>query len=187
MAGENMIDMAIAEKDVTIVNSICDCGDVSEDNITLLLVMDYDDNTILHHAAKLAPLAKLHLVSGVDLQIQRELQWFKGVQSMLKINYKARRNKNGNMAQSIFTEDHKELVKEEEEWMKDTSGSCMLIASLIATVAFAASFTVSGGNISDNHSSKDGTPVFLGKISLTVFAVANSFDLFSSITSILIF
>ncbi|KAI3862137.1 hypothetical protein MKW92_020617 [Papaver armeniacum] len=175
-----MIEMAIAEKDVTIVNSICDCGDVFEDKITLLSVMDNNDNTILHHAAKLAPLAKLNLVSGVALQIQRELQWF-------KINYKARRNKKGYTAQSIFTEEHKELVKEGEEWMKDTSGSCMLAAALIATVAFAAAFTVPGGNISGSHSSKNGTPVFLGKTSFTVFAVANAFALFSSITSVLMF
>ncbi|KAI3950980.1 hypothetical protein MKW98_026434 [Papaver atlanticum] len=102
--------------------------------------------------------------------------------TLVKINYKARRNKNGNTAQSIFTEEHKELVKEGEEWMKDTSGSCMLVAALIAAVAFAAAFTVPGGNISDSHSSKNGTPVFLGKTSFTVFAVANAFAFFSSIT-----
>ncbi|RZC51389.1 hypothetical protein C5167_019808 [Papaver somniferum] len=185
---QKMIEMAIAEKNVEIVNLICDCGDVEfEDKITLLSVMDNNDNTILHHAAKLAPSAKLNMISGVALQIQRELQWFKGVERMLKINYKDKRNKEGYTARSIFTKEHKELVKEGEQWMKDTSGSCMLVAALIATVAFAAAFTVPGGNISDSHSSKNGTPVFLGKTSFTVFAVADSFALFSSITSVLMF
>ncbi|KAI3950981.1 hypothetical protein MKW98_026435 [Papaver atlanticum] len=90
MAGQKMIEMAIAEKDITIVNSICDSGDVFEDKITLLSVMDNNDNSILHHAAKLAPLAKLNLVSGVALQIQRELQWFK-VRMLLNLQFKSSR------------------------------------------------------------------------------------------------
>ncbi|RZC91702.1 hypothetical protein C5167_027770 [Papaver somniferum] len=185
---QKMIQMAIAEKNVNMVNLLCDCGDAEfEDKITLLSVIDKNDNTILHHAAKLVPYAKLNSVSCVALQIQRELQWFKGVQNMLTINYKARKNKEGYTAQSIFTKEHRELVKEGEKWMKDTSGSCMLVAALIATVAFAAAVTVPGGNISDYNSSKNGTPVFLRKTSFKVFTVADALALFSSITSVLMF
>ncbi|KAI3834599.1 hypothetical protein MKX03_029124 [Papaver bracteatum] len=71
--------------------------------------------------------------------------------------------------------------------MKDTSGSCMIVGALIATVAFAAAFTVPGGNINDVNSSKNGVPVFLGQSPFTVFAVADALALFSSITSVLMF
>ncbi|KAI3908882.1 hypothetical protein MKW98_029432 [Papaver atlanticum] len=180
IADQKMIEMAIAEKNVEIVNLICDCGDVEfEDKITLLSVMDNKDNTILHHAAKLAPSAKLNMISIFRCSSSDSTRIAVGVESMLKINYKDKRNKEGYTARSIFTKEHKELVKEGEEWMKDTSGSCMLVAALIATVAFAAAFTVPGGNVSDSNSSKNGTPVFLGKTSFTVFAVADAFALFS--------
>ncbi|KAI3845873.1 hypothetical protein MKX03_012067, partial [Papaver bracteatum] len=71
--------------------------------------------------------------------------------------------------------------------MKETSGSCMVVAALIATVAFAAAITVPGGNISDINSSKNGLPVFLHKKSFMVFAITDAMALFSSITSVLMF
>ncbi|MCI93225.1 ankyrin repeat protein, partial [Trifolium medium] len=40
--------------------------------------------------------------------------------------------------------------------MKDTSNSCMLVATLIATIAFAAAITVPGGNNQDKR-----IPIFL--------------------------
>ncbi|KAI3950816.1 hypothetical protein MKW92_005481 [Papaver armeniacum] len=110
-----------------------------------------------------------------------------GVEGMLRECDRSTRNKNGNPAQFVFSEEHKDLLKEGEDWLKDTSGSCMIVAALIATVAFAAAFTVPGGNISDNNSALNGTPVFLGQTSFTLFAVADALALFSSITSVLMF
>ncbi|XP_026437633.1 uncharacterized protein LOC113335811 [Papaver somniferum] len=121
------------------------------------------------------------------LQMQHELQWFKGVESILLKKKRFSPNIDGDTAQSIFTEEHKDLVVKGEKWMKDTSGSCMVVATLIATVAFAAAFTNPGGNISDSNSSKNGTPVFLGSTSFIVFVVADALALFSSITSVLMF
>ncbi|KAK3438923.1 hypothetical protein EUGRSUZ_C03480 [Eucalyptus grandis] len=92
-------------------------------------------------------------VSGAAFLLQRELQWFQ-----------------------------KELFEEAELWMKDTSSSCSLVATLIITVAFAAAFTVPGGN---NDSM--GIPIFLNKGSFMVFVVADSFALLSSVTTTLMF
>lgn len=85
-------------------------------------------------------------------------------------------------AWEVFTEEHKELVKKGEEWMKGTSNSCMVVATLIATVAFAAAFTVPGGNKEDT-----GIPFFLWTNSFMVFVVSNSGALFFSTTSLLMF
>ncbi|KAI3872871.1 hypothetical protein MKW92_025746, partial [Papaver armeniacum] len=185
--GQNMLEMAVAERNEMIVNFICQHEDRFGDKIDSISKTDNDDNTILHHAAKLATPAQLSLVSGVALQMQRELQWFKGVESILSENDRFKRNKNGDTAHFIFTKEHKDLLKKGEDWMKDTSGSCMIVGALIATVAFAAAFTVPGGNINDVNSSKNGVPVFLGQFSFTVFAVADALALFSSITSVLMF
>ncbi|XP_026437576.1 uncharacterized protein LOC113335767 isoform X2 [Papaver somniferum] len=187
MGGLTMMQMAAQERDDTIFNYLSETADIMGGKMSLYSKDDKSYNTLLHYAAKLAPLAKLNLFSGAALQMQRELQWFKGVESILLKKKRFSPNIDGDTAQSIFTEEHKDLVVKGEKWMKDTSGSCMVVATLIATVAFAAAFTIPGGNISDSNSSKNGTPVFLGTISFIVFVVADALALFSSITSVLMF
>ncbi|KAI3840207.1 hypothetical protein MKW92_001163 [Papaver armeniacum] len=72
--------------------------------------MDERGNTILHYAADIAPSHQLNSVSGAALQMQREAQWFKAVESILLERYRLVRNKAGITAQCIFTEKHKDLV-----------------------------------------------------------------------------
>ncbi|KAI3850586.1 hypothetical protein MKW92_046981 [Papaver armeniacum] len=185
MGEEHMLQMAIAERNETILNLICKTTE--KDKIDLVSRCDDKENTLLHYAAKLAPSAQLNSVSGAYLQMQREIQWFKGVENMISEKDRYKRNNNGDTARNIFTEEHKKLKESGEKWLKDTSGSCMVVAALIATVAFASAFTVPGGNISDSNSSKNGIPVFLKENSFMVFAVADAMALFSSITSVLMF
>ncbi|XP_026457069.1 ankyrin repeat-containing protein NPR4-like isoform X1 [Papaver somniferum] len=185
MGGEYILQMAIAERNETILNLICKQNE--KEKIDLVSKSDDMGNTILHYAAKLAPSAQLNSIPGAYLQMQREMQWFKRVENMISKHMKFKRNKNGETAHSIFTKEHKELKESGEKWLKDTSGSCMVVAALIATVAFASAFTVPGGNISDNNSSKNGIPVFLECNSFMVFAIADALALFSSITSVLMF
>ncbi|KAI3957963.1 hypothetical protein MKW98_020605 [Papaver atlanticum] len=142
MGGQYMVQMAIAERDETILNLICKkCG---KNKIDIVSRDDDKGNNVLHYAAKLAPSAQLNSVSGAYLQMQREIQWFKGVENMISEQMKFKRNKNGDTAHDIFTKEHKELKESGEKWLKDTSGSCMVVAALIATVAFASAFTVPG-------------------------------------------
>ncbi|KAI3916496.1 hypothetical protein MKW92_007567 [Papaver armeniacum] len=185
MGGQYMVQMAIAERNETILNLICKkCG---KNKIDIVSRDDDKGNNVLHYAAKLAPSAQLNSVSGAYLQMQREIQWLKGVENMISEQMKFKRNKNGDTAHDIFTKEHKELKESGEKWLKDTSGSCMVVAALIATVAFASAFTVPGGNINDSNSSKNGIPVFLKESSFIVFAVADALALSSSITSVLMF
>jgi magnesium-transporting ATPase (P-type) len=86
----------------------------------------------------------------------------------------------------LFIETHEKLHKDGEEWMRGTAMHCMLVATLIATVVFAATFTVPGGNDQGNDERK-GTPIFLEHNWFLVFFVSDSIALLSSSTSILIF
>lgn len=90
-------------------------------------------------------------------------------------------NSDGKTPHCLFSIEHKRLLREGEKWMKNTASSCMVVATLIATVMFAAAFTVPGGN------NDKGLPVFLNKRSFLVFIVSDAVALFSSSTSILIF
>ncbi|XP_030452555.2 uncharacterized protein LOC115674332 [Syzygium oleosum] len=144
-------------------------------------------------------------VSGAAFLIQRELQWFKVVEDMsdpssksLKfkvskeedgsdpsfksLKFEDVKERRGKTYWEVFVEQRQDLLKEAGQWMKDTSSSCSLVATLIITVAFAAAFTVPGGN-----DSSTGIPIFLKKSSFIVFAIADALALFSSVTATLMF
>ncbi|KAL3747277.1 hypothetical protein ACJRO7_016112 [Eucalyptus globulus] len=122
-------------------------------------------------------------VSGAAFLMQRELQWFQAVEdrgflSSERLTYMEKKKSYWEK----FVEQREELLKDARQWMKETSSSCSLVATIIITVAFAATFTVPGGNDGNK-----GIPIFLNKGSFMVFVVANALALFSSITAALMF
>ncbi|KAH0673940.1 hypothetical protein KY290_026315 [Solanum tuberosum] len=121
-------------------------------------------------------------VSGAALQMQREILWFKEVEKLIPPSGRKRRNKDGKTPRELFTEEHKILLKDGEKWMKDTANSCMIAATLIATMVFAAGFTVPGGNMDDN-----GFPIWLELNGFRIFVISDAVALFSSIVSIIMF
>ncbi|KAI3860405.1 hypothetical protein MKW98_011599 [Papaver atlanticum] len=178
MEGKSMVQIAVRERNEKAFNFICNKSeeDMDEPNHRI----DGRGDSILHHAANIAPSTQLNLVSGAALQMQREMQWFKAVEFILLERYRRVRNKDGYTAQQIFIDEHKGLVKEGEKWMRYTSQSCMLVATLISTVVFAATFTVPGGSYNDANGNINGLPILLNKNSFIVFAIADSLALFSS-------
>ncbi|XVF87072.1 hypothetical protein PTKIN_Ptkin18bG0090800 [Pterospermum kingtungense] len=175
----SIFHMAVIHRQEKIFRLIHDIG-AHKDMIAAY--KDKSNHCILHLAGKIAPPNRLNIVSGAALQMQRELLWFKEVEKNVQPLYKEMRDINGRTPRMLFAEEHAKLVKEGEKWMKSTASSCMLVATLITTVMFAAIFTVPGGNDNDK-----GTPIFLETKSFIIFAVSDAFALFSSVTSILMF
>ncbi|KAJ0018396.1 hypothetical protein Pint_12342 [Pistacia integerrima] len=101
---------------------------------------------------------------------------------MVQPSFKEKKNSKGSTPQEIFAKEHKDLLKNGELWMKKTAESCMLVATLIATMMFAAAFSVPGGN--DNNR---GTPIHLRETLFQVFALSDAIALSSSTISILMF
>ncbi|KAJ6323132.1 hypothetical protein OIU77_012881 [Salix suchowensis] len=142
------------------------------------MVQDSNGDTMLHLAAKLSPPSQLARISGAALQMQRELQWYKEVESIMNHPLKDVPNKNNQTTRELFTDEHKDLLVKGEEWMKGSSPSCTVVGALIITIMF----TVPGGNVQET-----GYPIFKNKKSFTVFIVADAISLFSSSTSVLMF
>ncbi|XP_023920105.2 uncharacterized protein LOC112031637 isoform X2 [Quercus suber] len=138
-------------------------------------------NNLLHMAGMLAPSTSLNHIAGAALQMQRELQWFKEVESIVPPKVHADLNKEGLTPRELFTKNHKDMRKDGEQWMKDTATSCTVVGALIVTIMFAAVFTVPGGN------NQNGFPIFLNKKLFMVFIVSDALSLFSSSTSVLMF
>ncbi|XP_039156334.1 ankyrin repeat-containing protein ITN1 [Eucalyptus grandis] len=148
---------------------------------------DEDSQAIMFAAASYFPYHDtVTKVAGATFQMQRELKWYKAVESWVHPLW---RNSYMETAGGVnmtywngFVKNHQELLEKGEKWVKDTANSCMLVSTLIATVLFAAAFTVPGGN-----DDKNGVPLLLGEDSFLVFTISDVLGLFSSVMAILLF
>ncbi|XP_027939774.1 uncharacterized protein LOC114193963 [Vigna unguiculata] len=138
----------------------------------LMLGLDDEGNNVLHEAAHLPPQFQLNSGLNAVIQMKTEHAWFKKVQKSAPFELRSERNKNGKTPIEIFYDEHKPLSKEIKESAKGIAESGMLVATLVATVAFAAALTVPGDK---------KNPWFI------VFIVTNAVALFTSSASILSF
>ncbi|XP_030478806.2 uncharacterized protein LOC115695858 [Cannabis sativa] len=121
-------------------------------------------------------------IPGDALQMQWEIKWNKFVRNSMPENFFVEYNDKGETPETIFTKDHKNLVKSGSEWMSKTAESCSLVAALIATVAFATSTSLPGGTNEEN-----GKPMLANQPAFRVFAVASLIALSFSVTSLVMF
>lgn len=85
-------------------------------------------------------------------------------------------------AEGYFITANSELRNLAKEWLKTTAEGCSVVAVLIATVAFAAAYTVPGG---PNQST--GVPVLVNKPFFVVFTVTDVLSLAFALTSVVTF
>ncbi|KAG2663317.1 hypothetical protein I3760_16G023200 [Carya illinoinensis] len=175
-----LFHVAVEHRQVRVFNLIYEIG-VLKDNLASLYVEG--NKSMLHLVKELPSLDRLNIISGAALQMQRELLWFQEIE---KIMPKSSVNEMSGPEEEkplkdMFSENHKILQKNGEEWMRNTANSCMLVATLIATVVFPAAFTVPGGN------NQEGVPIFLKTNWFTVFYTSNAIAMLFSSSSILVF
>ncbi|CAN6695524.1 unnamed protein product [Malus baccata var. baccata] len=143
---------------------------------------DNFENNILHTVARITSLSQIYHIRGAALQMQRELQWFKEVESIVDPKDCESVNVDNRTPRQVFTDNHNDMGKEAEKSMKETATSCTVVGALIVTIMFAAAITVPGGN--DGHT---GLPTFLTERVFTTFIVSDAISLFSSTTSVIMF
>ncbi|KAK3438344.1 hypothetical protein EUGRSUZ_C02964 [Eucalyptus grandis] len=119
-------------------------------------------------------------LSGAALRMQREVQWFKAVESWVAHQLRVSRlDPEGKTYWEQFVEDHEKLLENGQKWVKETADKCMLVSTLIATVLFAAVFTVPGTNNDSN--------IILLKGSVLIFTIFDGLGLFLSVAATLLF
>ncbi|XP_031247664.1 ankyrin repeat-containing protein ITN1-like [Pistacia vera] len=150
-----------------------------------LVVRDTDEegNNILHLAAKLPPVDRPDVESlALHFKMKWEMGWFKEVKRILHPVVAEAKNNEGKTPRALFTEQHKELREKAEKWTKDIANACIMGSALIATVVFAALFTVPGGT-----NENTGTPHFVRRASFVVFAISDTLALLLSCLSLVMF
>ncbi|KAI3851451.1 hypothetical protein MKX03_013064 [Papaver bracteatum] len=176
--GRGLFQIAVMYRQVNIFQYICQ---MRHKNMSAA-VLDNNRNNILHCVASLSPSRQLDRVTGPALQMQREIQWFLELEKVVQPRYREMENAGKEKPKALFSREHKNLMKDGEMWMKETSSACMIVSTLIATIMFAAAFTLPGGN--DQNT---GYPMFSKSRTFIVFIVCDAVSLFASCTSVMTF
>jgi len=108
-------------------------------------------------------------------------QLLQQVREVIPSHYVTLRNEDGMTAEELFVESHKDQMENAQKWIKETTQSCSTVAALVATVVFAAAYTVPGG------SDENGTPNFISSPYFLVFTISDVLSLASSLTSLVVF
>ncbi|XP_028952868.2 uncharacterized protein [Malus domestica] len=149
---------------------------------TITNFVDVYNNNMLHMAGLLSPSAQLNQIPGAALQMQRELQWYKEVETIVPSRSREYMNVGESLKpRELFTKNHSELLKEGEKWMKETATSYTVVGALIITIMFAAVITIPGGN------GDTGFPTFNHEKLFILFIISDAISLFSSTTATLTF
>ncbi|KAK4256049.1 hypothetical protein QN277_008963 [Acacia crassicarpa] len=115
--------------------------------------------------------------------MQREMLWFKEVESLAPPTIRGARNKDGMSAEELFRESHRDLMKHGEEWLKATTSSCSVVGTLIVTaIMFAVALTVPGGNDQNFE-----YPLFIKQPLFKIFLFSTVLSLLSSSNSVVMF
>ncbi|KAJ0764257.1 putative ankyrin repeat-containing domain, PGG domain, ankyrin repeat-containing domain superfamily [Helianthus annuus] len=173
--GITIFHIAVMHRNRGICNLLYEIGDGNRNDICILT--DKNGNNILHLVGKSSKEMATKM-SGASLLMQRELLWFMEIRKMLPPEYEEITNNDGQTPYELFSKENEEQVAKGLKWMKD----CMVVATLIVTVAFAAAFTVPGG-----YKGENGLPFFIHQPTMLVFVIADAISLFSSSTSLLVF
>ncbi|KAJ9553537.1 hypothetical protein OSB04_017582 [Centaurea solstitialis] len=172
--GYSIFHVAVMKRHHDIYNLLYEIGSMKD---LIIPLKDEDGNNMLHLVGKTSKKMR-NQMCGVSLLMQRELLWFKEIEKMMPPSYKEKKNKAYQTPYELFSKENDDLVSQGSSWMKD----CMVVATLIVTVAFAVAFTVPGG-----YNQQIGTPIFIHGSSFLVFVIADAISLFSSSTSLLVF
>ncbi|XP_044481006.1 uncharacterized protein LOC123207591 [Mangifera indica] len=176
---QNILHMAIKHRQLDIFNHV---KNMKIPMTRLVRKVDKNDYTILHHAADMEEENTEGHPEGPAYQLQDEIKWYKRVNEIMPSHYAVLHdNKQKRTSEGLFKMKHKELLKQAQKWTKGTSNSCSTVAVLVATVAFAAAYTVPGGP------NEKGFPVFLNNMLFLVFIVMDAISLICSLTSVVIF
>ncbi|KAM3742123.1 hypothetical protein ACB098_07G047100 [Castanea mollissima] len=174
---QSVFHVAVLHRHVHVFNLIYNIGAIKD---YIVGNIDVDKNNMLHLAAMLPHVERLG-APRANLQMQRELLWFKEVEEIVRPFHMYMKNSEGMTPIEVFNKDHKDLLKVGEEAMKETANSCMLVATLISTVVFAAALTVPGASNKISN-----TPFFHKEQWFMIFILSNAVALFTSAASIVL-
>nr|GMD64487.1 ankyrin-3-like isoform X2 [Ipomoea batatas] len=149
--GSNIVHIAAVVKNRFLYDYLMN-NVVNKDS--MLSDIDLKGNTVMHYAAKRG--GHKTFPHGPLKQMSWAVLWFKRVQHCTHPSLWNWKNSDGKTATEVFEEEHYTLQNDAESTIRDLANYGLVLAILLATIDFAAVFTVPGGFDQDN-----GLPIFL--------------------------
>ncbi|RVX07879.1 Ankyrin repeat-containing protein ITN1 [Vitis vinifera] len=158
--GKNILHVAVKYRQIEIFNLV-----VNNEMLARRLVRKTDEwgNSILHMVGKKRSGYIAEKIQSPALQLQKELLLFE-------------------TPEELFAKTYSDLHNSATDWLKRTSENCTIVAVLIATVAFAAAYTIPGG---PNQST--GLPLLLSQPFFVIFTLTDVISLTFALTSVVTF
>ncbi|XP_044483286.1 protein ACCELERATED CELL DEATH 6-like isoform X2 [Mangifera indica] len=148
----------------------------------LVRKIDNTGNTILHMTGIKRTDYVPEKMEGPAFVLQEELLWYERVQEVTISHFMNHQNNMGLTAEGLFATANNELRISSKEWLKHTAEGCSVVAVLIATVAFAAAYTVPGGS-----NETTGFPVLINRPFFVVFTISDVLSLTFSLAAVVTF
>ncbi|XP_050288423.1 uncharacterized protein LOC126727015 isoform X3 [Quercus robur] len=114
--------------------------------------------------------------AGPCFQLQEELEWLERVKKRIPTHYVLHRDNAGNTAKEIFNDQHAELLKRAQKWIKETAQSCSAVSVLVASLVYAAAYQPPGDLESERNT-----------VAFKLFTVMDVTALACSLTSVATF
>ncbi|KAF7840584.1 ankyrin repeat-containing protein ITN1-like [Senna tora] len=139
--GHNILHMAVKHRQLKIFKFL---QKKSEFHTLASQISSKTKNTILHQVAR-TDFYRPPELPGAAFQLQSELKWYKRVKKVIPSDLIMHCDGDYLTAGDILDIMHYNMLKEAQSWIKETAQSCSTVAVLVATVVFAAAYTIPGG------------------------------------------
>ncbi|XAR65702.1 hypothetical protein NMG60_11009893 [Bertholletia excelsa] len=143
--------------------------------------LDRKGNSLLHLVGIRVDTETVEKMGSPLVVLQEDLVRLESIKQITNylINH---RNNDGKTADELFAETYKDLRINATDWLKRTAENCSIVGVLIATVAFAAAYTVPGG-----LNQETGYPILQHKKFFVIFTFTDVLSLAFALTSVITF
>ncbi|KAL6332603.1 hypothetical protein AAG906_009923 [Vitis piasezkii] len=149
---------------------------------SLLSATDNEGNSLLHMFGQKRKSQANERMQNPAFQLRKELLFFQEVKQNCKMHLTKPLNKDHQTAEELFAASNETLHREAKDWLMRATENSTILSVFIATVAFAAAYTVPGG-----PDQTTGIPILHSKPFFVVFILADVISLTSALTSVGIF
>ncbi|KAK2646871.1 hypothetical protein Ddye_022066 [Dipteronia dyeriana] len=170
---QSIFHVAVLHRRVKILKLICELG-IDE---KLLAIVDNENNSLLHLAAKYWPSDDN--MYGAELKMQRELLFFKEVETMVPPSLREMKNAEGVTPRELFSIEHKRLLQWQQQHMRRAAKSFLSCVIFFAPVTLGALFVIPR-NINET------IPLHVKETLLQLYTVSDATAFFSSCLCILV-
>ncbi|GFZ03248.1 hypothetical protein Acr_15g0018560 [Actinidia rufa] len=177
--GHNILHKAIMFRQIGILNLV---DKLQIPTTRLVRKIDNKGNTILHMVGIKEDNYDEKDMRSPALLLRENLLLFERVKKISVPHLTKYLNNDRKTAEELFETKYTKLWEEAKEWLKRTAENCSIVSVLIATVAFAAAYTVPGG-----PNQNTGYPILENKSFFVVFTLADVLSLAFALASVMTF